>query len=91
MIYNRKDGSVLVSKHTKSKASEKKQILLRGGADFFCTGCEEETCEIEKVKKGGSNRNAVQYDCLGCFTADGGVEHCKGSLIIRKMIYKSIL
>jgi hypothetical protein len=92
MILNRKDGSVLISKHTNSRPGEKRQILLRGGADFFCTGCEEETCVIEKVKKGiGSTKNAIQYDCLGCYKADGSVELCSGSLIIRKLIYKSIL
>lgn len=91
MRYNRKDGSVIISKH-KDAPGKEKMVLLRGGADFFCTGCEEESCEIEKAKKGvGSIRNSVRYDCLGCYTADGGVERCEGSLLIRKVIYIDFL
>jgi hypothetical protein len=90
MYYNSKDASVLISKHHNNTPG-KKMVLLRGGADFFCTGCEEESCEIEKAKRGvGSSRNEVRYDCIGCYKENGGVELCEGSLILRKVTYRDI-
>ncbi|MDN3667450.1 hypothetical protein ACFFU1_06085 [Algibacter miyuki] len=92
MFYNKKDESVLISKH-QTKPPGKTQILLGGSADFFCTkGCEEEGCVIERIgKRKGYNKNAITYECVGCYKNDGGVELCEGSLVIRKVILKDIL
>ena len=71
------DGSVLLSSTISLPSISEKNInqLLQ----FFCDGCEEEKCSIERMPKGvGNIRNMDRYDCAGCFKADGSVEQCKG-------------
>lgn len=84
LTYDAKSGDAMLAKN--GAPANPETVTLRGGMDFFCSGCEEEKCKIERAPKGvGSKKNTVKLDCLGCFKADGSVEPCQGSLLIRKV------